>query len=60
MNGAGAAGVTIAKLLLTYGAKHVIVCDSKGAIYKDRKEGMNSTKHELAALTNHEQQKGQL
>lgn len=60
MNGAGAAGVTIAKLLLSYGAKNVIVCDSKGAIYKDRKEGMNPTKHELASLTNHEQQKGHL
>lgn len=44
INGAGAAGVTIAKLLLSYGAKDIIVCDTKGAIYKERKEGMNHTK----------------
>jgi malate dehydrogenase (oxaloacetate-decarboxylating) len=44
INGAGAAGVTIAKLLLSYGAKDIIVCDTKGAIYKERKEGMNQTK----------------
>ena len=37
INGAGAAGITIAKLLLNYGVKDMIVCDSKGAIYKGRK-----------------------
>ena len=37
INGAGAAGITIAKLLLDYGVKDVILCDSKGAIYKGRK-----------------------
>lgn len=41
INGAGAAGLTIAKLLLSYGFKDMIVCDSKGAIYKGRKDGMN-------------------
>ena len=41
VNGAGAAGITIANLLLDYGVKDVIVCDSKGAIYEGRKEGMN-------------------
>lgn len=44
INGAGAAGVTIAKLLLSYGAKDIIVCDTKGAIYKERTEGMNQAK----------------
>jgi malate dehydrogenase (oxaloacetate-decarboxylating) len=33
INGAGAAGITIAKLLNAYGAKNIIVCDTKGAIY---------------------------
>lgn len=41
INGAGAAGIAIAKLLLKYGVKDIILCDSKGAIYKGRKEGMN-------------------
>ena len=41
VNGAGAAGLTISKLLLDYGVKDIIVCDSKGAIYEGRKEGMN-------------------
>lgn len=33
INGAGAAGITIAKLISLYGARKVIVCDTKGAIY---------------------------
>jgi malate dehydrogenase (oxaloacetate-decarboxylating) len=37
INGAGAAGMTIAKLIISYGVKHLIVCDTKGAIYKGRK-----------------------
>ena len=45
INGAGAAGLTIAKLLLSYGFKDIIVCDSTGTIYEGRKEGMNDFKH---------------
>lgn len=41
INGAGAAGITIAKLLKAYGATNMIICDTKGAIYEGRKEGMN-------------------
>ncbi len=39
INGAGAAGDTIARLILKYGAqgKNMIICDSKGAIYQGRK-----------------------
>lgn len=48
INGAGAAGITIAKLLLSYGAKDLIVCDTKGAIFKERVEGMNKSKKEIA------------
>ena len=44
INGAGAAGLTIAKLLLKYGAKRMIVCDRKGAIYKNRGVNMNPEK----------------
>jgi len=43
VNGAGAAGDTIARLILRYGAsgKNMIVCDTKGAIFSGRNEGMN-------------------
>lgn len=44
VNGAGAAGITICKLLLDYGVKEMIVCDSKGAIYEGREAGMNKEK----------------
>ena len=46
INGAGAAGDTIARLILKHGAqgKNMIVCDTKGAIYAGRKEGMNTAK----------------
>lgn len=49
--GAGAAGVAISKLLLLYGIKNIVVCDSKGLISKDR-EDLNSSKAELAKITN--------
>lgn len=52
INGAGAAGAAIANLLTLAGAKHVVVCDRKGAIYAGREEGMNPVKDELAASTN--------
>ncbi|SKA94961.1 malate dehydrogenase (oxaloacetate-decarboxylating) [Caloramator quimbayensis] len=59
INGAGAAGVAIAKLLLSSGAKNIILCDRKGAIYKGR-ENMDSSKAELANITNPENIKGLL
>ena len=37
INGAGAAGITIAKLILAYKIENIIVCDTKGAIYAGRK-----------------------
>jgi len=58
--GAGAAGTAITKLLIRSGAKNIIVCDSKGAIYKNRKEGMNLAKIELAKITNKKYFKGNL
>lgn len=52
VNGAGAAGIAIVKLLAHFGVKHMILCDSKGAIYQGRSEGMNEVKEEIATFTN--------
>jgi len=51
INGAGAAGVAITKLLLVYGFKNVVMSDSKGAIYQGRGE-LSTEKEKLSALTN--------
>jgi malate dehydrogenase (oxaloacetate-decarboxylating)(NADP+) len=53
VNGAGAAGISVAKLLMKVGVKpeHMLVCDSKGVIYEGRPEGMNPQKAEVAAVT---------
>ena len=59
INGAGAAGVAIAKLLLTYGFKKVLLCDTTGVIYTGR-ERMNPAKDEIAAITNPDMEKGSL
>ncbi|EEL31371.1 MULTISPECIES: NAD(P)-dependent malic enzyme [Bacillus cereus group] len=60
VNGAGAAGVAIVKLLLNMGVKDVILCDTKGIIYKERQVGMNKFKEEMANITNKEQKQGSL
>ena len=60
VNGVGAAGVSIIKLFIKLGIKDIIACDTKGAIYKNRPEGMNSSKDEIAKLTNPEGIKGKL
>ena len=52
MSGAGAAAISIAKLLLKAGAKDITLCDSKGAIYEGRPNGMNPVKDEMAKITN--------
>jgi len=52
ISGAGAAGVAITKMLQSLGAADTVVCDSKGAIYPGRREGMNPVKEELASITN--------
>ena len=53
LNGAGAAGMACIKLMTNYGVKkeNVIVCDTRGVIYKGRTEGMNEYKEEFAAQT---------
>ena len=58
-SGAGAAAIAIVKLLLSYGFKHVIMCDRKGAIYEGR-EGLNWIKEEMAQVTNLEKKAGSL
>jgi len=60
ISGAGAAATAVAKILLSAGAKNIIMCDRHGAIYKGRKEGMNWIKEEMAELTNPENLKGDL
>ncbi|MFL6556652.1 MAG: NADP-dependent malic enzyme, partial [Bacillus sp. (in: firmicutes)] len=60
VNGAGAAGVAIVKLLLHMGVKDVILCDTKGIIYEGRPVGMNPFKDEMARMTNRGQKQGTL
>lgn len=60
INGAGAGGAAVAKLLLKSGIKNIIMCDRKGAIYKGRREHMNFAKEEIATKTNPENCKGTL
>ena len=59
VNGAGAAGVSIIKLLLSEGVEDIIALDSKGAIYKGR-DRLNDSKKELAEITNKDNKKGDL
>lgn len=60
INGAGAAGIAIIKLLLNMGAKDIIMCDTKGAIYEGRQERLNPVKESVAKITNPGKRKGSL
>ncbi|AHF06170.1 NAD(P)-dependent malic enzyme [Desulfitobacterium metallireducens] len=60
VNGAGAAGMAIVKILMSAGLQNVIMCDTKGTIYEGRTEGMNTYKEEIAKSTNRELLKGTL
>ena len=59
VNGAGSAGVAITKLLLTYGFKHVTMCDINGILGKDSK-GLNWMQEKMVEVTNLEQKTGKL
>jgi len=59
VNGSGAAGIAITKLLMSMGLKKVILCDTKGAIYKGR-DNLNGAKAEMAEISNLEMKKGLL
>jgi malate dehydrogenase (oxaloacetate-decarboxylating) len=60
INGAGAAGIAITKLLLSMGVGDIILCDSKGAIYENRPYGMNAMKETIAKQTNRTRAQGTL
>lgn len=60
INGAGAAGIAILRILLQLGYKNVVMCDTKGIIYSGRKEGMNSVKDQIAKISNPLNLKGTL
>ncbi|HLR08391.1 MAG TPA: malic enzyme-like NAD(P)-binding protein [Bacillota bacterium] len=59
-NGAGAAGIAIMKLLYSFGVREMIMCDSKGAIFEGRIDGMNEVKEQVAKMTNKEKKEGPL
>ncbi len=59
INGSGAAGIAIAKLLMSLGLRDVILCDRTGAIYEGR-ENLNASKKDIAKVTNREMTKGSL
>jgi malate dehydrogenase (oxaloacetate-decarboxylating) len=60
VNGAGAAGISIVNLLIKIGFKNIVLCDSKGIIYKGRPEGMNPAKDAIAVITNISHAQGSL
>ena len=59
VNGSGAAGIAITKLLMSRGLKNVVLCDRKGAIYEGR-DGLNDIKREMAAISNLDKKRGSL
>mgnify|MGYP002589829431 CR=1 FL=1 len=60
VNGAGAAAISITKLLFSDGFDKVVLCDRKGAVYEGRSENMNAIKEEMAKITNRDKQQGSL
>lgn len=60
INGAGAAGIAITRIMLNAGVKDIILCDRTGIVYRGRTEGMNWAKEEIAKITNKENKNGYL
>ena len=60
INGAGAAAISICRLLLSAGCKNITLCDRNGAIYAGREKGMNPIKDEMALVTNLDKKAGTL
>jgi malate dehydrogenase (oxaloacetate-decarboxylating) len=60
INGGGAAGIAVSKLLLNLGVRDIVVCDTAGAIFEGRKERMDFSKFGIAELTNRRRRKGSL
>ncbi len=59
ISGAGAAGVAVAKILMAAGARHIVACDSRGAITRER-DDLNAAKRAFAEITNPEGASGSL
>jgi malate dehydrogenase (oxaloacetate-decarboxylating) len=59
VNGAGAAGIAVTKLLALYGFVHIILCDSTGVIHRDRTD-LNAEKVKILEITNRENKTGTL
>ena len=60
INGAGAAGIAILKLLKKFGVKQIVMCDTKGALYQGRPFNMNSMKERIAKICNEQLESGTL
>ena len=60
VNGAGAAGIAIVRILLQMGYTNILMCDTKGIIYDGRQEGMNPIKDTVAKITNPQKVSGSL
>ncbi len=60
INGAGAAGLAVARALVARGVEDIVLCDRAGAIYEGRREHMNEFKDEISKLTNRQKRKGSL
>lgn len=60
VNGAGAAGVAIVKLLVHLGVQNILLCDTKGIIHEGRPMGMNPLKEDIAKITNKNRKSGTL
>jgi malate dehydrogenase (oxaloacetate-decarboxylating) len=59
VNGSGAAGIAVTRLLMSMGLRRVVLCDTKGAIYEGR-DNLNAEKAEMAKISNLERKKGSL
>lgn len=59
INGSGAAGIAVTRLMMSMGLKKVVLCDTKGAIYEGR-DNLNAEKAEMARISNLENKKGTL
>ena len=59
VNGSGAAGIAVTKLLMSMGLRKVILCDRQGAIW-DGRDGLNEEKAEMAKISNLHMKKGSL
>ncbi len=60
INGLGSAGIGVAEIILAAGSRNLVMCDTRGILYKGRRDNMNGLKQRIAEHTNHNGMKGQL